>query len=104
MQTNGRVKAVLQVVLVGPHVNSKECLLGNYYGTPAGGVTSFAEAFTVRPMQALGASAAGGWPDRLHQQEHILLGKSDGEEWLCCHNNKVDVQQGLCLAELSIDR
>ena len=42
----------MQVVLLGFHATSEEALLGNYYGVPRGGVTSFEAAFQV-PAQSL---------------------------------------------------
>ena len=41
-----------QVVLTGFHATSKEGLLGNYYGVPAGGVTTFEAAFRVSRVVA----------------------------------------------------
>ena len=38
----------VQVVLLGFHATSEEALLGNYYGVPRGGVTSFEVAFQVQ--------------------------------------------------------
>ncbi len=40
-------KMSLQVSVLGPFANSPEMLLGNYYGTPAGPVTTPFEAIKV---------------------------------------------------------
>ena len=37
----------MQVSVLGPFANSSEMLLGNYYGTPAGPVTTPFEAIKV---------------------------------------------------------
>lgn len=37
----------MQVAVLGPFANSSEMLLGNYYGTPAGPVTTPFEAIQV---------------------------------------------------------
>ena len=39
----------MQVSVLGPFANSSEMLLGNYYGTPAGPVTTPFEAIQVTP-------------------------------------------------------
>ncbi len=46
-------KMSVQVSVLGPFANSPEMLLGNYYGTPAGPVTTPFEAIKVRPTHNL---------------------------------------------------
>ena len=71
----------LQVLVTGPHATSKEQLLGSYYGTPAGGVTSLADAFQVRLALGVLAGRPSGTATEGHGG-HVKHSHASAELWL----------------------